>query len=80
MKLTIKHPTSLCGMIFIAVLILLFPKPGNYYNGQIIYPDYANSDTLIVNNAEALNEYLPNCVGSDYEINKLLHLYCTVKK
>lgn len=80
MKQLFKKPMPMLAALLIAVVIFLMPKPGGYYAGQIIYPDYANSDTLIVNNAEALNTYMPTCNGSDAEINKILHLYCKVKK
>ena len=46
--------------------------------GEIILPDYAHLDTVIVINAPALNEAIEKCDGSDYEINAILHRYCAV--
>jgi len=40
-----------------------------YHNGEILLPDYAISDTLVVINADLLNEIMPLNEGSDDAIS-----------
>lgn len=40
-----------------------------YVNGEILLPDYAITDTLIVVNADLLNEIMPLNAGSDDAIS-----------
>lgn len=47
-----------------------------FKNGEILYPDYAHSDTLTVIDADRLNQAATYWDGSDGEINEALHLYC----
>jgi hypothetical protein len=44
--------------------------------GEIVGPDYAHDDTLIVVDADKLNTAIYNCEGTDGEIDSILHLYC----
>lgn len=50
--------------------------PPLYKNGEILYPDYAHSDTLTVIDADGLNQAATYCDGTDGEINIMLHQYC----
>ena len=47
-----------------------------YKNGEILYPDYAHSDTLTVIDADGLNKAATYWDGSDSEINEALHQFC----
>jgi len=54
-----------------------------FKNGQILYPDYAITDTLIVRDAAGLNKAMaPEEQGlhayGDAEIDSLFHVYCEV--
>lgn len=59
-------------------------KVGYFKPGQILFPDYACSDTLIVNDAEGLN-YAMGFIeqgiidGTDGDIDSILHTYCRIK-
>ena len=48
----------------------------DFKDGEIVLPDYAHDDTLIVLNSFKLNEAIDNCEGTDGEIDSVLHLYC----
>jgi hypothetical protein len=48
----------------------------DYKHGQIIYPDYVSSDTLIVVMPDELNEEMPNCDFTDWGINEVLARNC----
>lgn len=51
----------------------------NYYNGEILYPDYVHSDTLIVMDSKLLNWCMEKYdIGSDGDINDIL--IATTKK
>lgn len=45
-----------------------------FNEGQILYPDYAHSDTMIVLNADSLNYYIQFAI-TDNEINEVLKRY-----
>lgn len=56
-----------------------------FYNGEVLLPDYANPDTLIVTNAEALNEAMAPIEqglvdAGDGDIAEVLYRYCVVKQ
>jgi len=53
------------------------PEAPQYKMGEILLPDYAHSDTLIVVNAPALNREIVNA-ETDGEINEVLHKHCAV--
>lgn len=44
----------------------------NFYNGEVLLPDYVHGDTLVVINAKLLNDELQYCDGSDGSYNDLL--------
>lgn len=46
--------------------------------GEILLPDYACSDTLIVVNAERLNKEINECDGGDGDIDSILHRNCII--
>lgn len=46
--------------------------------GEILLPDYAHDDTLIVVNPDGLNAEIEMCDGSDGDISAVLHRYCAV--
>lgn len=49
----------------------------HYYKGEVLYPDYAHDDTLMVNNADSLNWCIEHYdIASDGDINDVLHAYC----
>lgn len=53
--------------------------PGEKYTaGEIVYPDYAHEDTLIVVDPVGLNKAIEQCDGTDYEISTALHRYCAI--
>lgn len=52
-----------------------------FHNGEIIYPDYVQGDTLVVLNAEYLNRHVilnqyKDCDGSDGDIDYHLNKAC----
>lgn len=52
-----------------------------YFNGEVLFPDYAISDTLVVNDAAALNYIFDSSEtkdvpATDGEINEVLRRYC----
>lgn len=48
----------------------------NYRNGQILYPDYVHTDTLVVVNADSLNWCIANYdIASDGDISDVLRAY-----
>ena len=47
-----------------------------YHHGQILYPDYVSSDTLLVVMPEELTEEMPKCDGTDWGINEILARNC----
>lgn len=50
-----------------------------FKNGQILYPDYACSDTLIIVDADRLNKAFEiGNLGTDSEIDSVLHLYTSL--
>lgn len=63
---------------------LLTGDTNAFKNGEILLPDYAHNDTLIVFNAAELNrifdgvnvEILPT---TDYDISEVLHKYCSIQ-
>ena len=65
------------------IFILFVPKKSvsrPFFNGETLLPDYSHNDTLIVNDAGALN-YIFNdsklpIPATDGEINEVLHRYC----
>ena len=79
---------STLKVLFVVFSICLMPStddPTNYrphsydtddqtfYDGEILLPDMVHDDTLIVTNAELLNEYIGSeDIGSDGDINDLL--------
>jgi hypothetical protein len=48
----------------------------NFKNGEVILPDYAHSDTLIVTDGKGLNEAIEKIDGTDGEIDSVLRLFC----
>jgi len=58
------------------------PEPGpqpdraDFVMWEIILPDYAHSDTLVVIDPDGLNRAVDSCDGSDGDINIVLHQYC----
>lgn len=55
-----------------------------FKQGQILLPDYACPDTLIVKDAAGLNKafaYVEQDIswGSDADIDSLIHIYCVIK-
>lgn len=53
--------------------------PGSQYiAGEIIYPDYAHGDTLVVIDPDGLNDAMAVSEGTDWDINTILHRYCAV--
>lgn len=57
----------------------LAKHPILFHNGEILYPDYAHLDTLIVTNADMLNVIFNNestTPASDEEIYEALHIFC----
>ncbi len=53
-------------------------SPHKYYAGEVLYPDYAHGDTLIVIDPDGLNKYIVN-MWSDGDINFVLSRHCVVK-
>ncbi len=48
----------------------------SFKNGEVLYPDYAHQDTLIVVNADSLNWCMENYdIASDGDIWDVLHAY-----
>jgi hypothetical protein len=69
-------------MLIIGVIAMAYhkkedpaPIQGQYKMGQIILPDYAHDDTLIVVNAPGLNREIVNA-STDWEIWGTLHRHC----
>jgi hypothetical protein len=55
----------------------LHPKTRHYKNGDILLPDYACSDTLVVIDAEGLNKALDASYDiRDEDTDSLFHQYC----
>ena len=53
---------------------------GDYKNGDVIYPDYAISDTLVVLDACGLNKDLKRLKPStDLGICNVSHMHCGLK-
>lgn len=55
----------------------------NYKTGQLLPPDMACQDSLIVRDADGLNKAMANLMqdqtkGSDSDIDSVLHRYCTI--
>lgn len=54
----------------------------DYVNGQVLYPEYSGSDTLVVTNAKGLNEamqkILDNKEMGDDQYDSLFNRYCKV--
>ena len=48
----------------------------NFKNGEILLPDYAHTDTIVVMDADGLNEAIEKVDGSDGEIDSVLRLFC----
>lgn len=50
-----------------------------YYNGEILLPDYAHDDTLVVFNAKELNRMFDGIdlpiPATDEEVDEVLHMY-----
>lgn len=69
------------GLMYIGIFVIDKDKGqlGTFTNGEILLPDYAHIDTLIVVNATALNKIfdveLPE-PATDGEISDVLHKYC----
>jgi len=61
------------------------PEKIEYFKpGQVLYPDYACTDTLIVMDADGLNRDIKAIEqglidATDDEIDSILHLYCIIK-
>ncbi len=47
----------------------------NFYKGQLLLPDYAHDDSLLVVEPELLQKGIENC-ATDQEINVELHKHC----
>jgi hypothetical protein len=54
------------------------PNRADFRHGEILLPDYACSDTLIVINAERLNHEINECDGGDGDIDSILHRNCII--
>lgn len=53
------------------------PEPVNKYKlGEVILPDYAHSDTLIVVSPDSLEYHMNLSDGTDQSINFVLHKFC----
>lgn len=95
---TNKQPYSnATSNMFILIVILLFvlymatcgdnkqPETVGYFNqGQILLPDMACPDTLIVIDAIGLNKGMALIEqgfidASDYQIDSILHTHCVIK-
>jgi hypothetical protein len=50
-----------------------------FKEGEILLPDYACSDTLIVIDAAGLNKGMALIDGTDGEIDSVLHIHCKIK-
>lgn len=50
----------------------------NFKAGEIIPPDYAHDDTLVVIDAPGLNAAIEQCDGSDGDIWGALHRHCAI--
>lgn len=51
-------------------------EEAKFYNGQVLYPDYVCSDTLVVINEALLNDEIGKCDGSDGSYSDLLGEGC----
>lgn len=56
-----------------------YSAPNGYYDGEVLLPDYAHPDTLIVVDAKSLNMAMKHSDGSDGNISYILHVYCYSK-
>lgn len=54
------------------------PDRANFKAGEILLPDYAHDDTLVVINPSGLNRDIDNCDGTDWEIAGALYRHCAV--
>ena len=85
---------NLIALIVISVLMLCIPsdnpqdgqqlQPVNEQHftiGQILLPDYACADTLVVVDDDGLNKALDNYEGfeGDAACDSVFHQYCTIK-
>ena len=68
-------------MVILCILLMLGnisscekPVGSQYYDGEVLLPDYVHSDTLVVTNAWLLNWYMKRVDGSDGEIMEALEL------
>jgi hypothetical protein len=53
-----------------------------FKNGQVLLPDYACTDTLIIVDAEGLNKAIEcesDFIEGDEGIDSLFHIYCIIK-
>ena len=84
-------PAVLCSLVYAGCFVKAneFPSQKPVYveyfkPGQVILPDYACSDTLIVKDAEGLNiamGYIEQGIidATDDCIDSTFHCYCTIK-
>lgn len=70
---------TLITVILFIIGIYLAGSINAYESGDIIYPDYVHSDTLVVVDGFNLSFQLEHCDGSDSAIDSLLHVYCVPK-
>lgn len=55
-------------------------RPEHFQNAQVLLPDYAHTDTLIVIDAQGLNAAIETLQPrTDGEISDLLYTYCKTK-
>ena len=85
-----KKDYTLAALVIPFFMAILFNGPlpsctsdkakdeGYFKQGQILYPDYACTDTLVVFDADGLNLALKNskAVEGDAAIDSLFHDYC----
>ena len=68
-----------CSQIHRQPIKFDYPDTSAYKTGEIIAPDYANSDSLIVIDGEGLNKAIDSLLhsdgGGDLDINNVLHQY-----
>lgn len=77
---------GLCLAIIALMYVAKFKQPykpvfkqnrADFKNGEIILPDYAHDDTLVVVDSEGLNKGIEDCDGTDGDIDSVLHRFCT---
>lgn len=82
------RPRDVAGLLLIAGLITTayhnkesqtapVPAPPQYKAGEMILPDYAIRDTLIVVDPVGLNRDIVNA-ATDWEISEVMYLHCAI--